>query len=114
MPINEVQEFKAWMRHGMDKRKELRQTLRKIFDELCVNPPQPRSPTLLDVSVISVRVIYIFKLELQEIVDLILESLICYNMLTLLTVGYYDMFMNQNVRNGTVLQEHAYCYSTCS
>ncbi|XP_069703871.1 gametogenetin-binding protein 2-like isoform X1 [Periplaneta americana] len=42
IPAEEVQEFKARMRHVMEKRQELRQTLRKRFDELCVNPPQPR------------------------------------------------------------------------
>ncbi|XP_023720325.1 gametogenetin-binding protein 2-like [Cryptotermes secundus] len=43
IPIEEVQEFKARMLHVMEKRQELRQTLRKRFDELCVNPPQPRA-----------------------------------------------------------------------
>jgi hypothetical protein len=57
-------------------------------------------------SVTSVRLHYIFKLERQEIVDLILKSLKCYNILTLLREGYYDMFKSQNVKNGTVLQEH--------
>lgn len=42
IPIEEVQEFKARMLHVMEKRQELRQTLRKRFDELCINPPQPR------------------------------------------------------------------------
>ncbi|KDR09742.1 Gametogenetin-binding protein 2 [Zootermopsis nevadensis] len=42
IPVEEVQEFKARMLHVMEKRQELRQTLRKRFDELCINPPQPR------------------------------------------------------------------------
>ncbi|PSN40613.1 hypothetical protein C0J52_09229 [Blattella germanica] len=42
IPVEEVQEFKLKMRSVMEKRQELRQTLRKRFDELCINPPQPR------------------------------------------------------------------------
>ncbi|KAJ9595143.1 hypothetical protein L9F63_013551 [Diploptera punctata] len=41
IPVEEVQEFKSKMLHVMEKRKELRQTLRKRFDELCINSPQP-------------------------------------------------------------------------
>lgn len=42
IPVEEIQEFKARMVHVTEKRQELRQTLRRRFDELCVNPPQPR------------------------------------------------------------------------